>query len=65
MKIWKGTLLHSTDSEKVLLRLVQTILADPDNPSVPQLEAEINQLVYALYNLAPGEIRMIGDSTKL
>ncbi len=39
--------------------LVQTILADPDSPNVPGLEAEINRLVYDLYGLTPEEIAII------
>jgi hypothetical protein len=30
-----------------------------DSPSVPQLEAEINHLVYNLYNLSPEEIKLL------
>ncbi|MEW6185279.1 MAG: hypothetical protein AB1585_06005 [Thermodesulfobacteriota bacterium] len=47
-------------SEKApIIKLVQTILADPDSPSVPQLETEINHLVYGLYNLTPEEIELV------
>ena len=42
-----------------IIKLVQTILADPDSPSVPQLESEINHLVYALYPLTREEIEII------
>lgn len=41
------------------IALVNQILADPDNPEVPRLEADIDRLVYALYNLTPEEIAII------
>ncbi len=53
----------ATDKQEApIIKLVQTILSDPDSPSVPQLEVEINHLVYALYNLSPEEIKMIESS---
>ena len=55
----------ATEKQKApIIKLVQTILADPDSPSVPQLEAEINHLVYGLYNLNPAEIVLIGKTDK-
>lgn len=55
----------ATNSEKVpIIKLVQTILADPDGPLVPQLEYEINHLVYALYNLWPEEIKLTENNRK-
>jgi hypothetical protein len=49
-----------TNSEKApIINLVQTILDNPDSSSVPQLEADINHLVYGLYNLTPDEIKQI------
>ncbi len=49
-----------TNSEKApIIKLVQIILADPDSPSVPQLETEINHLVYGLYSLTREEIEII------
>jgi hypothetical protein len=54
----------ATEKQKTpIIKLVQTILADPDNPSVPQLEAEINALIYDLYHLAPEEIMLV-ENTK-
>jgi hypothetical protein len=38
---------------------VQQILAAPDSPEVPRLEAEIDQLVYALYGLTDEEIALV------
>ena len=50
----------ATEKQKApIIKLVQTILADPDSPSVPQLESEINHLVYALYNLTIEEIEIL------
>ncbi len=54
-----------TDNERApILKLVQTILANPDSPSVPQLESEINYLVYELYNLNTAEIGLIDKTDK-
>ena len=38
---------------------VEKILTNPDSPDVPHLEAEINKLVYALYDLTPEEIEIV------
>ncbi len=52
-----------TNGEKSqIIKLVQTILADPDSPSVPQLETEINILIYKLYNLTPEEIMLVENA---
>ncbi|MFZ5994392.1 MAG: Eco57I restriction-modification methylase domain-containing protein [Thermodesulfobacteriota bacterium] len=49
-----------TDEQKSqLTERVQKILADPDSPEVPRLEAEINKLVYALYGLTPEEVEIV------
>lgn len=42
--------------------LVKKILANPDSPDVPRLEAEIDQLVYQLYGLTAREIVLIERS---
>jgi type I restriction-modification system DNA methylase subunit len=42
-----------------IIALVSKILADPDSPDVPRLEADIDHLVYDLYNLTPDEILLI------
>jgi len=56
----------ATDKQKEpIIKNVRTILADPDSPSVPQLEAGINHLVYDLYNLTPKEIELIEKSVKV
>jgi hypothetical protein len=52
-----------TNNEKdPIIKLVQTILADPDSPSVSQLEAEINKFIYKLYELTPEEIMLVEDA---
>jgi hypothetical protein len=54
----------ATEKQKSpIINLVQTILADPDSPSVPQLEDEINALIYDLYHIAPEEIMLV-ENTK-
>ena len=45
--------------EKELSELVQLILDAPHNPEVPDIEREIDQLVYKLYELTPAEIDLI------
>jgi len=42
-----------------IIELVQKILTAADSPDVPQLEAEIDRLVYALYNLTDEEITLV------
>jgi len=55
-----------TESQKMSIsRLVKQILNKPDSPEVPDLEQEINQLVYELYELKPAEIAFITDSLNL
>jgi hypothetical protein len=38
---------------------VQKILANPGSSIIPQLESEIDQLVYALYGLTEDEIALV------
>ena len=48
----------ATDAQKThIVERVKKILAIPDSPDVPQLEAEIDRLVYALYDLTDEEIK--------
>jgi len=50
----------ATDTQKSpIVDRVQKILADPDSPAVPQLESEIDRLVYALYGLTEAEIALV------
>lgn len=46
-----------------LSNIVAQILDDHENPTVPDLEEEINQLVYELYDLTPAEIKLIEEET--
>jgi hypothetical protein len=51
---------RATDAQKApIIERVQKILAAPDNPEVPLLEAEIDRLVYALYDLTEEEIAVV------
>ncbi len=43
-----------------IIERVQKILANPDSPDVPRLEAEIDRLVYDLYGLTEEEIALVG-----
>ncbi len=47
------------DQQTPIIERVQQILATPDSPEVPRLEAEIDRLVYALYNLTSEEIALV------
>ncbi|MBA4389654.1 MAG: restriction endonuclease [Syntrophus sp. (in: bacteria)] len=50
----------ATDTQRApIITLVERILADRDSPDIRRLEAEINRLVYDLYNLTPDEIAIV------
>jgi hypothetical protein len=50
----------ATDAQKApIIERVQQILAAPDSPEVPRLEAEIDRLVYELYGLKEEEIALV------
>jgi len=50
----------ATDTHKApIIERVQKILANPDSPDVPCLEAEIDNLVYNLYDLTTEEIALV------
>ena len=42
-----------------IIQGVETILADPASPDVPRLEAEIDELVFDLYNLTKTERQLV------
>ena len=42
-----------------IIECVQKILDAPDSSDIPQLEAEIDRLVYALYGLTEEEVAMV------
>ena len=49
-------ILAATDDQKApIIKCVKNILADPDSPSVPQHEEEIDRLVNELYGLSEAE----------
>ncbi|OPY10198.1 MAG: Modification methylase PaeR7I [Syntrophus sp. PtaB.Bin001] len=55
----------ATDAQKApIIERVQQILADPDNPDVLRLEAEIDRLVYELYGLTTKEIEIVEGKKK-
>lgn len=50
----------ATDAQQApIIERVQRILATPDSPDVPALEAEIDRLVYDLYGLTEEEIAVV------
>lgn len=53
-----GTKAQKTE----ISRLVEQILSDPNSPNVPDLEEDIDRLVYDLYKLTASEIALITDS---
>lgn len=54
----------SAEARENIICLLRQILANPDSPDVPRLEAEIERLVYQLYNLTPEEIALVEHKTK-
>jgi hypothetical protein len=42
-----------------IIERVQKILANPDSRDVPQLEAEIDRLVYEMYGFTEEEIALV------
>ncbi len=62
--MYVGTIPVSTSSDTKkapIIERVQKILAEPDSPNVPRIEAEINKLVYELYGLTPDEIEIMDE----
>jgi len=54
----------ATDTQKApIIERVREILADPASPAVPQLEAEVDTLIYELYGLTDTEIGIIEKKT--
>ena len=50
----------ATDAQKSLITLrVEAILANPESPEVPRLEAEIDELVFDLYGLTAAERQLV------
>ena len=54
------TIAAATPEQKSpITQRVQTILANPSSPDVPRLEAEIDELVFDLYNLTKTERQLV------
>ncbi len=51
--------LAADEQKQSIIHRIQKILADPANPDVPRLEAEIDRLVYDLYGLTENEIALV------
>lgn len=47
------------EKKKIIIDYIEKILSDPDSPNVSKLEAEIDQVVYKLYDLTPEEIAIV------
>ena len=63
-KMKKAPIAQRTDELKaVLSNLVQQILDTPDSLKVPDIEQEIDALVYDLYELTTAEIALIEEET--
>jgi hypothetical protein len=57
MYVGEIPIFPATDTQKSpIIERVRKILADPDSPAIPRLEAEIDTLVYELYGLTAAEI---------
>lgn len=64
--IVKAPIAPRTKKQKAeLSSLVQLILDNPDSRNVPDIEREIDQLVYELYELTDAEITLIEEETSL
>ena len=56
----KSLIFPATDAQKApIIKRVEQILANPDSPDIPGLEAEIDCLVYQLYGLTDAEIAVV------
>ena len=54
---------RTDEQEAELSNLVQQILDDPDSSEVSDIEYQIDQLVYKLYDLTSAEIALIEEET--
>ncbi len=55
--------LRTEEQKAELLGLVQQILDTPDSPKIPDIEREIDQLIYKLYELTDAEIALIEEES--
>ncbi|MDE0089207.1 MAG: hypothetical protein OXU23_26060 [Candidatus Poribacteria bacterium] len=53
----------TTKQKTELTKIVEQILENPESLNVPDLEEELNQLVYKLYELTPAEIKLIEEES--
>ena len=53
----------SSSQKSPIISLVEKILDAPDSPEVPQLERQIDALVYELYDLTEDEIAIVEDNS--
>ena len=54
------SIFSATDKQKYpIIDRVKKIIANPDTPNIPRLEKEIDKLIYDLYNLTAGEIKIV------
>ena len=61
----KVPIITAMASEKApIIKRVEAILKDEDGPKVPALEAELDELVFALYKLTEAERRMVQEKTQ-
>ncbi len=49
----------SNTQKSLIIKLIKTILDNPEIPEVQRLEQEVNKLVYKLYDLTPEEIKIV------
>ena len=52
-----------TKQDTKLKNIVEQILKNHNDPDVPSLEKELNQLIFKLYELTPAEIKLIEEET--
>jgi type I restriction-modification system DNA methylase subunit len=52
----------TTAQKSLIIERVRKMLSNPDSSDIPSLEAEINQIIYALYKLGRDDIRIIEKS---
>jgi hypothetical protein len=63
MYVGKIPVFPASDKQKApIVERVRTILENPDGPDIPNLEAEINTLIFDLYGLTAEEIAIVEES---
>jgi len=66
MYVGKIPVFPASETQKdPIVERVRTILENPDGPDIPNLEAEINALIYKLYNLTAKEIAIVEESVRM